>query len=117
MDLTRGRGVDTVFDAAGALETINLGIGIARLGGRFILIGIPTESITLDVHTAMNKELDIQTVRRSNHNIHGAIDLMLAGRIPIRFITHRFPLEQAPCAFQILSTYADGVGKTLIEIP
>jgi L-iditol 2-dehydrogenase len=118
MDETRGRGVDIVFDAAAALETINLSIAVARLGGRVVLIGIPSEKdLNIDIHLAMSKELSIQTVKRSNQNAHGAIHLMEAGRIGDQIVTHRLPLEQTPEAFAMLGAYANGVGKVVIEIP
>ena len=118
MDETGGRGVDIVLDAAAALQTINMSIAIARLGGRIVLIGIPSEmELNVDVHTAMAKELNIQTVKRSNHNAHGAIGLMESGRIDSRIVTHRLPLEKTPEAFELLGAYADGVGKVVIEIP
>jgi L-iditol 2-dehydrogenase len=118
LDETRGRGVDVVFDAAAALETINMSIAIARLGGRVVLIGIPSEQeLNLDIHMAMAKELNIQTVKRSNHNAHGAIELMQSGRIGEQIVTHRLPLEQTPQAFELLAGYADNVGKVVIEIP
>jgi L-iditol 2-dehydrogenase len=118
LDETLGRGVDVVFDAAAALETINMSIAIARLGGRVLLIGIPSEpELNLDIHTAMAKELNIQTVKRSNHNAHGAIELMQSGRIGEQIVTHRLPLEKTPDAFELLADYADNVGKVVIEIP
>jgi L-iditol 2-dehydrogenase len=118
MDETRGRGVDIVLDAAAALETINMSIAIARLGGRVVLIGIPSEAdLNIDIHGAMAKELNIQTVKRSNHNAHGALDLMESGRIGDQFVTHRMPLGKTPEAFEMLAEYADGVGKVVIEIP
>ena len=40
-DKTRGRGVDLAIDAAGAAETINAALAVTRLGGTFVLIGIP----------------------------------------------------------------------------
>jgi len=118
LDGTRGRGVDVVFDAAAASETINMSIAIARLGGRVVLIGIPSEQdLNVDIHTAMAKELNIQTVKRSNHNAHGAIELMESGRIGEQIVTHRLPLEKTPDAFELLAEYADNVGKVVIEIP
>jgi L-iditol 2-dehydrogenase len=118
MDETRGRGVDAVFDAAAALQTINMSIAIARLGGRVTLIGIPSErDLNVDVNGAMAKELSIQTVKRSNHNAHGAIELMASGRIGDRIVTHRMPLEKTPDAFEMLADYAEDVGKVVIEVP
>jgi L-iditol 2-dehydrogenase len=118
MDQTRGRGVDIVLDAAAALETINMSIAIARLGGRVVLIGIPSEAeLNIDIHTAMAKELSIQTVKRSNHNAHGALALMESGHIGSRIVTHRMPLEKTPEAFEMLAGYTGEVGKVVIEIP
>ncbi len=116
LDMTRQRGVDVVLDAAGALETINTGMAIARLSGQYVLIGIPTEqALMIDIHTAMAKELRIQTIKRSNHKGHDAIHLISDGKIPESIITHRLPLEKTPDGFAMLSDYRDGVGKTIIE--
>lgn len=118
MDQTRGRGVDICFDAAAAPDTYQACINGARFGGRVVLIGIPSEKAPhFDVHTAMHKELNIQTVKRSNHNIHAAIDLMKAGRIGSHIVTHLYPLEKTPLAFETLAEYADGVCKAVIELP
>jgi threonine dehydrogenase-like Zn-dependent dehydrogenase len=106
------------LDAAGAVETINAGIAIARPGGQIALIGIPSEAeLPIDLHTAMSKELNLQTIRRSNHNNASAIALIKSGRIRDSFVTHRLPLEKTPAAFESLAAYDDGVGKIVIEIP
>jgi L-iditol 2-dehydrogenase len=118
MDETQGRGVDIVFDAAAAAQTFNTAIAVARSGGRIVLVGIPSETeLNIDVHAAMGKELSIQTIKRSNHNAHGAIELMESGRIGDQIVTHRLPLLKTPEAFEMLGEYADGVGKVVIEIP
>ena len=48
---------------------------------------------------------------------HGALELMESGRIGDQIVTHRFPLEKTPEAFELLGEYAGGVGKVVIEIP
>jgi L-iditol 2-dehydrogenase len=117
MDHTRGRGVDLVLDAAGAADSINTAIAIARLSGRVALIGIPSERmVPVDLNAAMAKELDIQTIKRSNHNAHEAIELLRQGRVADALVTHRLPLEQTAAAFNMLANYSDGVGKAVIEI-
>ena len=65
---------------------------------------------------AMFKELSLQTVKRSNHNAHGAIELLEKGRIDDRIVTHCLPLEKTPEAFELLANYADNVGKVVIEL-
>ncbi len=117
MDHTRGRGVDIVFDAAAKLETIHGAFAVARLSGRVVLIGIPSEpDLPLDLNIAMAKELNLQTIKRSNHNAHGAIDLLQSGRIPAGLVTHEPRLDMTPQAFETLAAYADGVGKVVIRI-
>lgn len=117
MDLTRGRGVDVVFDTAADPATIDLGFEIARLGGRFVLIGFPDEvRPKINIHAAMFKELSIQTVKRSNHTAGAAMRLMTEGSIDGRIISHLMPLEQTPEAFAMIAAYRDGVVKAVIEI-
>ncbi len=116
MDATAARGVDVVLEASGAPEMINAGIAICRPSGRCALIGIPSASVVaVDMVAAMSKELDLQTIKRSNHKGAAAIELLRAGRIPEALLTHRLPLEKTPEAFQMLADYSDGVGKIVIE--
>ncbi|MBI3208974.1 MAG: alcohol dehydrogenase catalytic domain-containing protein [Candidatus Solibacter usitatus] len=116
-DETRGRGVDLVLDAAGALETINLGIALTRPGGSFLLIGIPVESdLPIDIHTAMNKEIRILTLKRSNHKGAAAAQLIASGRISPALVTHTLPFLDTPKGFDLLANYADNVGKVVIEV-
>ncbi len=117
MDATGGRGADVVLEAAGSAETVNAAIRMARAGGTVMLIGILSELYPkIDIHTAMMKELRLQTLKRSNHRAEEAVRLMAAGRIPVSLITHSLPLEATPRAFEMLANYTDGVGKAIIEI-
>lgn len=118
LDYTGGRGADMVFDCAAARESLQAALAAARVAGRVVLIGIPSEqNMPVDLHMAMHKELNLQTIRRSNHNTHAAIEMMLSGRISTRLVTHHFPLDRTPEAFATLAAYADGVGKVIIDIP
>ena len=117
MDGTHGRGADLVIDAAGSFDTIHTGIHVTRPSGRFVLVGIPSERVFyVDLHTAMSKELEIQTVKRSNHRGQEAIALISAGKIPDMLITHRMELAHTAEGFQMVSGYKDGVGKLVVEI-
>jgi threonine dehydrogenase-like Zn-dependent dehydrogenase len=117
MDATRGRGADVVLEAAGSPDTVNAAIRMARMGGTAMLIGIPSAlNPKIDIHTAMMKELRLQTLKRSNHRTQQALDLLAAGRIPTSLITHTLPLAGTPRAFEMLTNYSDGVGKAIIEL-
>ncbi len=115
MDSTKGRGVDVVLEAAGSAEMVNAAIRMARLGGTVLMIGILSELYPkIDIHTAMMKELRLQTLKRSNHRAGDALKLL--SRISTSLITHRLPLESTPRAFEMLTHYRDGVGKAVIEL-
>jgi len=114
LDATRGRGADVVLEAAGSPETVNAAIRMASPGGTVMMIGILSElNPKIDVHTAMLKELTLQTLKRSNHRAQEALKLL--DRIPKALLTHSLPLEQTPKAFEMLTHYTDGVGKAVIE--
>jgi L-iditol 2-dehydrogenase len=117
MQQTGGHGVDVVFDAAGSPETIHLGIQCAKSGGRYVLIGIPEPmNFEVDLHTAMAKELSIQTIKRSNHKGRAAGGLLASGLIPTSLITHVLPLEKTQEGFDLLHSYRDGVGKLIFDL-
>lgn len=117
LDATKGRGVDKVIECAGSPEMVNAAIKMARPGGLVMLIGILSElHPKIDIHTAMLKEVRIQTLKRSNHRAQEALDLMSSGRIPTALLTHSLPLEQTPKAFDMMANYTDGVGKVIVEI-
>ena len=117
LESTRGRGVDKVLECAGSLETVNAGIRMARPGGTVMLIGIMSELYPkIDIHTAMDKEVRLQTLKRSNHRSQEALDLIASGRLSTALLTHSLPLEQTPKAFDMMAHYTDGVGKVVVEI-
>jgi L-iditol 2-dehydrogenase len=117
LDATRGRGADVVLEAAGSPEMVNAAICMARMGGTVMLIGIPGGlHPKIDIHTAMMKELRLQTLKRSNHRTQQALNLLATGRIPTSLITHTLPLARTPEAFEMLTNYSDGVGKAIIEL-
>jgi L-iditol 2-dehydrogenase len=118
LDRTRGRGVDIAIDAAGAAETINTALTVTRLGGTFVLIGIPNHvPVGVDLFSLQAKEIRLLPVKRSNHRSAPAIALLASGAIPESIVTHRVGIEQAPSAFQMLAEYRDGIGKLAIEFP
>jgi L-iditol 2-dehydrogenase len=111
-------GVDVVFECAGEQETIDQAVQILKPGGKLMLIGIPrTETISIDIHTFRRKEGSLITVRRQNHCTQLALDMIAEGKIDVDFmITHRFGLEDAQQALDLVTGYNDGVIKAVIKI-
>lgn len=118
LHLTRGRGVDLVFDCATRGDTLNQCLTILRAGGRLIVTGIPYEAqVPINWHTARRKEIRILNVRRSNRETRLAVELLVSYPgwfCPI--VTHVRPLEEVQQAFEQLEAYADGVGKLVIRL-
>jgi L-iditol 2-dehydrogenase len=118
MAATDGRGVDVVFEAAWGTETVAQAAEMARLGGRVILVGVPSEDVlTMRASAARRKGLTIKLSRRMKHIYPRAIRLAVQGKIDLMgMVTHRLPLTQAAEAFALNADYRDRVVKAVIEI-
>lgn len=119
-EVTKGRGVDVVFEAAWADHSIGQAAEMARLGGRVVLVGIPSDDTLMMKHsTARRKGLTVLLSRRMKHTYPRAIHLTTAqpNGVPMDdLISHRFPLAQAPDAFQLNVDYGDNVVKIMIDV-
>jgi len=115
---TGGRGVDVAFEAAWADETVAQAAEMARNGGKLIMVGIPREDVaTFPAHAVRRKGLTIKYVRRMKHTYPRAIPMVRDGLIDLEsLITHRFPLEKAAEAYNLVASYGDGVIKVVIEV-
>jgi L-iditol 2-dehydrogenase len=113
---TGGRGVDCAIDCAAKEHTTNWGIRAARNGGRVLLTGIHSSPLVpFEVSPMRRKELAIFNVRRSNHESHAALELLLARTAWFApLITHTRALSAIAEAFRLTENYADGVGKMVI---
>jgi threonine dehydrogenase-like Zn-dependent dehydrogenase len=109
-------GVDITCECAGKQETIDQAVEVLRPGGILMLVGIPESSrVSFPIDRIRRKEITIINVRRQNHCDSRAIELVASGRAAIdSFVTHRFKLEQANEAFDIVANYRDGVVKAMI---
>lgn len=113
---TGGRGVDCAIDCAAKEHTINWAIRVTRNAGRVLLTGIHSDAIVpFEVSPMRRKELAIFNVRRSNHDSHAALQMIVeraAFFAPL--VTHTRPLEDIAAAFAMAENYTDGVGKLVI---
>lgn len=118
VELTGGRGVDVVFDAAGAPETPEQAAEMARFGGKLVISGIPSDDrMDMTASSVRRKGLTIKMVRRMKHTYPRAIRLVQKGLVDVRSLaTHFLPLEKVDDAFRMLAAYDDGVIKAVIRI-
>lgn len=117
---TAGRGLDVVFEAAWADHSVAEAAEMARLGGRVVLVGIPSDdSMAMKHSTARRKGLTIMMSRRMKHVYPRAIQLTTQTPTPIDLedlVSHRFGLAQTAEAFALNSDYQDDVSKIVVEI-
>jgi len=104
-DMTDGVGMDKVIEAVGAVPAIETAYPLARRGGTFEIFGVSPETAkwTVSPFDLYNRELTIVTSYRSPLTFERAIQVASSGRINLKaMVTHVFPLEQAPKAFDML---------------
>jgi len=111
-------GLDVVFECCGQQDALDQAFDILRPAGRLVIIGTARkERISFDVDKFKRKELSIQYIRRQNHCVQTALDLIETGEVNVDFmITHHFPLEQTKKAFDLVAGYRDGVIKAIISV-
>jgi L-iditol 2-dehydrogenase len=111
-------GLDLVFECCGQQEAIDQAVLLLKPGGTIIMVGIPLEErISFDTSRLRRKELRVQNVRRQNHCLDRALDLMATGGIEAGFMaTHTFPLGRVQEAFETVFDHRDGVIKAMIAI-
>ena len=109
--------LDVVFECCGKQEAFDQAIEILKPGGKLMVIGIPEFSRwSFSVDEARHKEICIQSVRRQNHSTEVALEMINEGIVNIdNWATHRFKLEDAKAAFDLVADYKDGVLKAMID--
>jgi L-iditol 2-dehydrogenase len=114
--LTRGRGVDVVFEAAWGGAAAEQAVEAACLGGRVILVGIPSAAtLTIPAAPARRKGLSLHFSRRMKHAYPRTIRMTETRPLNLlQLVTHRFPLSKADEAFALNAGYQDGVVKAVI---
>ena len=90
LELTDGRGADIAVELSGVPDAIELGLGLLRFGGRFILAGatFPSRPVQLDAEQVVRRLLQIVGVYNYNPE-----DLETALRF-LSDVQQRYPFEQ-----------------------
>jgi L-iditol 2-dehydrogenase len=111
-------GLDVVFECAGQQETLDQAAELLKPGGTLLIVGIPElDRVSFDPHLLRRHELDVKSVRRQNNCVAPAIELIASGAVSVDpLVTHRFPLAETKRAFDLVSSYGDGVIKAMIEM-
>ncbi|QPC82962.1 alcohol dehydrogenase catalytic domain-containing protein [Phototrophicus methaneseepsis] len=117
-EASHGRGVDIAIEAAWADHSIQMAADMARPGGRLVLVGIPgDDQLHMKHATARRKGLTIRMARRMKLTYPRAYKVVESGMIDLDdLISHHYPLEEAPKAFEDNDHYIEGAHKIIIDI-
>lgn len=109
--------IDVAFDASGEQDAVTNAVKVLKPGGKLVLVGIPPSAqYTFDMDLMRRKELTIINVRRQNHCVEEAIDLVISGKADVeKMVTHHFSLDETATAFDIVEGYKDGAIKAMIN--
>lgn len=110
--------LDVVFEASGEQDAVTNAVKILKPGGKLVLVGIPPDAkYTFDMDLMRRKELTVINVRRQNHCVEEAIELVVSGKIDVeKMVTHNFSLDETHVAFDIVEGYKDGAIKAMINL-
>jgi len=109
--------LDVVFECCGQQDAFDEAIELLKPGGKLMVVGIPEfDRWSMNVEKTRRKEITVQFIRRQVDCAEVALELMRSGVINTsNMITHRFPLEKAKEAFEMVAGYRDGVMKAMID--
>lgn len=117
VEATRGRGVDVVIDAVATDASLDSAVGAVRAGGTISVVGIHDMApYPFPMLQAVYKSI---TLRTSLAAVQSAwrelLPLIVAGRLDASgIVTHRYPLEQAPEAYEMVSARSPDCTKVLL---
>ena len=110
-------GMDAVFECCGQQTALDQAVELLKPGGCLVLVGIPeVDRISFNIDLLRRREIVIRNVRRQNECVEAGVDLVTAfPDLTARMVTHRFPVEQAQAAFDLVAGYQDGVIKAMVQ--
>ena len=109
-------GPDAVFEVSGDPEALDQAVELVKPGGVIVQVGIPLEERSgLRYRILRRKEIGVQHIRRQNHCLEPALDLIAARSLDVAWLaTHAFTPERAAEAFDVAAGRRDGVLKASI---
>jgi L-iditol 2-dehydrogenase len=115
---TGGHGVDFVFVGPGSIPAMLEGIACAGAGGSvvFFTMAEPGEILPIDPNALYFREIDlVASYSCGPEDTREALTLLSETGFPWRdLITHRYPIAQAPAAFQKAKQATDAL-KVIVE--
>ena len=117
---TPDAGFDLVIEAAGTAGAVERALGLARRGGRVVLVGLAGNDVTarFPVDNVVNNDLLISASFAYTSAAWAEVTALLgSGQIRLSpLITHRFPLDAYEQAYQVLRESTGPRGKVMLDV-
>jgi len=115
---TRGRGVDMAMDCAGTSESFAQALELAAPGARVVLYGVyPDPLPEARVLKIVLKNLCVYGSVCDRVGWNDVIAWVEQGRLNLKeLITHTFPLEEAPHAYEYVRQGSDELVKAVLKV-
>lgn len=112
MDLTRGRGVDTVLEMSGSPEAIRSGFSVLRGGGQMVLLGLPSKPVELNLaRDVIFKGATVIGIngRRMFDTWYKMESLIASRRVDFSpIISHRLPMTSFETGMELMKSGESG---------
>ena len=108
--------VDLIVDCAGLPQTLTDAIDCVRFGGKVLVVAAHLGEIKLNPAALLTHEARIYGSWSYDREFERAIELLSQRVIDLRpLISHRFPLESLPRAFEVQANAAESV-KVMVNV-
>ncbi len=115
MEITKGRGVDVVIDAAGSPEVLRLAAEVCKARGRIVLFSYTMEPVTFMVPSIQLKEIDVLGSLNNPHTFPVVAELLRKKRIDLGgIITHTLPLEDIHHGIEMVENRLENCLKAVV---
>jgi len=117
-EITKGRGVDSVYEMTGAKSSLQMTVGVVKKGGIIVLVGLGAESvIPFDFGRLIWNEVQIRTCFRYKNLYPKAIRAIDSGRIDVScVISDVVRLDEVPAALKYHMENKAAVIKMIVEM-
>nr|ABU53620.1 sorbitol dehydrogenase [Pyrrhocoris apterus] len=104
------------IDCGGSQRTVNIGFKATRNGGKFVMVGMGSNEVTIPLVAASAREVDIIGVFRYCNDYPLALSMVASGKVNVkRLITHHFKLEETVKAFETARKFIGNPIKVIIH--
>jgi alcohol dehydrogenase len=117
MEITGGKGVDSVVEAVGIPSAINTAAQVLKISGILSIVGFhPPGNIDFPMQAFFMKNVTIKPGLAAQNNMQMLMDLLAEGTLDVKpLITHVMPLKDFDQAFKMFAEKQDNCIKVILK--